>query len=160
MRGRRTREEETPQKRAYRVSSGLPNGLRAIRVSDLAWPKRPWPRQSHVDITLADQHDKVRDVGPTYYPIDPGTGLATGGVPTGAFHTQNKNHSWWKVSALCPVRPMDDLTKQRPGSKRAVHPGRPERLSFSSDARAVGSVSILTWKCARRGSCIPRASEA
>jgi hypothetical protein len=39
---------------------------------------------------------KREDVGPTYYPIDPGTGLATGGVPTGAFHAQNKDHSSWK----------------------------------------------------------------
>jgi len=35
--------------------------VRAIRAS-LTWPKRPWPRQSHADITLADQHDKVREM--------------------------------------------------------------------------------------------------
>ena len=37
----------------------------------------------------------VNIVSPIYYPIDPGTDLAAGGVPTGAFQT--RNHSLWKI---------------------------------------------------------------
>ena len=47
------------------------------------------------DPALTKWHTYSKYVSPIYYPIDPGTDLAAGGVPTGAFQT--RNHSSWKI---------------------------------------------------------------
>lgn len=77
----------------------------------------------------------VENVSPIYYPIFPGTDLAAGGVPTGAFQTR-KTTRFGGVCYLPGLTTTDNheglvgvRQKQRPGSKRTVHPYAQSMLS-------------------------------
>jgi hypothetical protein len=116
----------------------------------LFYPSSSHRRHHHfppIPIRAGDHYRPQRTVicQPHILPHDPGTDLASGGVPTGAFPRTKKP----LVAEVIYSLPGSKCQTQRPCSKkRAVQPGHPSCLSSCSDVPGFRAMI-------RESSCIP-----
>ena len=114
-----------------------------ITVDDRSMNDSPQKTRINRFFTRFEARHVGRYVSPTYYPI-PGTDLATGGVPTGAFQKQETTRCG--INAICPSLTTTSGLKQkrRPGSKRVA---RPYAQSMLSRARTYGLWADVNSVC-------------